>query len=266
MNAADRDLQRTPKSWWAWGFVFLFLIHAVIVFWIGDRSKPRPFSSRPDPFLYIATDDRTQQRLVEGSARASPTLFALPNEQGFSGAAWLSYTPPPVQSSNWVDTPRALPLPVNDLGETFTAFAATNQVSTAALLDGLRRFAPLELESRSEAIGTESTVTVSGPLARRTLSFRPPLPSASHTDLLTNTVVEVAVDGNGVVESFALLGECGMRAMDDAALEWARAVRFAALPLRGPERDAAALMRGRLVFTWAIAPPGLTNAATARAN
>jgi hypothetical protein len=71
------------------------------------------------------------------------------------------------------------------------------------------------------------------------------------------------VNGDGVVESAVLVTQCGLKAMDDEAVAAAKQLGFAPLPVPRAEREAALPQRGRVVFTWHVEPPPLTNGLTA---
>ena len=102
-------------------------------------------------------------------------------------------------------------------------------------------------------------VRVEGELATRWLGEPLRLPAQPHSDLLSNSVVQVTVLPDGRTFSAVLLGGCGLREADQEALQRAGAVRFAPLPEPAtPPPEAPGLAWGRLIFPWyarAIAPP-----------
>ncbi|HMJ90071.1 MAG TPA: energy transducer TonB [Candidatus Acidoferrum sp.] len=251
-----------PRRWrWFWGLLFIFIAHAAAVFWFGERVKPPAMVEKTQPLLYIATDEATTRRLSELSA-ADPTLFALPSERGFSGEAWLKFTSADMSLTNWSAPPSWLPLDVNELGSTLALYAGTNRVSTAALLDGLRGTAPFELRVSSPPISVYSSFVIEGSLRSRKLSWTATLPFVTNSELVTNSVVELSVNGDGVVESVMLAGECGVKSMDERALSAARQFSFEPLDLARTKREAATPQRGRVVFTWHVVSPALTNGLT----
>jgi hypothetical protein len=254
------------RRWrWFWGFTFIFLTHAAAVFWFGQRVQQPGPPDRLKPLIYLPIDDVSAQRVAD-LAIVDPTLFALPSEKGFSGNAWLKHTPAPLAVSNWSAPPSWLTLNPNELGATLTAHAETNRISTETLLDGLRSTTPFELRVAALPLLSRSVMAIEGALNQRAFTLPVSLPAATNTDLLTNTVVEIAVNGDGIVESVMLAGECGSKLVDEAAVDVARQLAFAPLPLKRREREAALPERGRVIFTWQIVSPALTNGLTANAS
>jgi TonB family protein len=247
------------RKWrWFWALLFVFLAHAAAVFWFGERIKPIAAPEKPQPLLYIATDEAAAQKLAE-LACADPTLFALPSERGFSGGAWLILKPTEMSVSNWTAPPRALPLNVDALGTAITRYAETNRVSSEGLLDGLRGATPFELRAPSQPIRGFSSFAISGALSTRKLNWNGTLPPATNAELVTNTVVELSVNADGVVESVMLVGESGHKLADDLALRACRQFAFEPLPLRRAARENAVPQRGRATFHWHVVPPAITN-------
>ena len=69
------------RSWqfWVWGFVFLFVAHAVAVLQYGERQLPASLREKPRPFFYLSLDEASERRLAESTLGHDPTLFALPS-------------------------------------------------------------------------------------------------------------------------------------------------------------------------------------------
>lgn len=246
---------------WVWGFIFIFLTHAAAVFWLNERHRPNAPPARPNPLIYIATDVQGEQKVAE-LAGTDPTLFALPSHLGFSGEAWLNFTRSELASSNWTAPPSWLPLSTGQFGTDFLAVAATNRVPVDALLDDLRAATPFELRIPPGLLRPQSELTLDAGLARRGLLWTNDLPVATNTDLLSKTVMEITVNGNGFVESVALLSACGLQAMDEVAIAYARRFQFQQLRQPREKREVAVPERGKATITWRVAPPLLTNSLT----
>ena len=247
------------RGWrWTWGFLFLFLAHAALVFWFCEKSEVVTIMERPRPLIELPTDQQAIARVIEALGTIDPTLFALPGPHGFSGKAWLNFPPAATTVSNWSAAPDWLPLPVAELGTTLARYAETNRVSIDDLLDDLRATVPLERRIPAESISIGSRFVIEGLGSRRLLNFGQ-LPSATNIDVLTNTVVEIAVSGDGVVESAMLLGECGLKAMDERGIAVAGRLVFEPLPAARRVREGASPQRARVTFSWHIWPPVFTN-------
>lgn len=242
----------SPARRWTW-IALVFAAQIGLIFALSDRKAvpPRP----PVPALVVRLASETDELL----ALNDPTLFALPQRQGFAGAAWLKtpeVSPPPYR---FIEEPRLLKIRSGDLGGAFAEFMRTN------------RFAGLGFESKTAPelpppvaaeIGlpapANSTWRLVGDLATRAWLNPPELQPWPAADLLTNTAVQVLVDAEGNVRSHTLLPSdssspnAEQRAADQRALELARAARFQ--PLLGAS---SALAFGVLIFEWRTVP--LTN-------
>lgn len=256
--------QRQPSRWrWAWAFLFVFLAHVALVFWSNERSHPVLAPEKVQPLIYLPTDAASAQKVAALTEGADPTLFALPNNYTFSGNAWLRFTPAELSSSNWSAGPSWLPLRAADLGAAVTQVSATNRVSADRLLTDFHSTAPFELRIPAALARSESTFIMEGALHNRPLLWSNSLPNATNSDLVADSHVALAVNGDGVVESVMLLqnDEPGAKSMDNVAVKIARGLRFAPVPGPRRVRELAPRQRGIVTFRWrAVAP--VTNALT----
>jgi TonB family protein len=244
---------RLTRRFWLWGFLFVFLLHAFAVFWFGERAAARQALAKPAPFLQFSLTPRADRRLVDSLALRHPTLFALPSARGFSGGAWLNFTPEKVQIVENFAPPEWLPLPVEQLGRTLSDYARTNVSATDTLLAELRYTPAQEFRTPDEPVITRSVFRIEGLLTGRGLMHAPVLPSATHTDVLRSTVLSVLVNGEGNVESAIVIVESGRRETDQAALDTVRQFVFEPLPIsKAAVRMAAPPTPGRVVFTWHV--------------
>jgi hypothetical protein len=243
------------KSPWRWSRWLLFIVlvlavHVVLIFMFGGRKPITPRATTDAPKLELAT------RSSEWLLLNDPTLFALPNINGFAGPAWLEPPPLHFRRLEWTEPPRWLQLPVGDLGAIFSEFMQTN------LFAGFRfeltpppRFTepavPLEPQ-----FAQSSTFRVEGDLVRRPLLTRMELTSWPYADVIAPSRVQVLVNAAGQVVSAVLLPSDNFDEVRDAdadqrALELARAARFA------PASD---LTLGNLIFSWRTVALPATNA------
>ena len=244
-------------SRWLWAFPLGVALHAGLVFWFGERPRPASSPRTELTRLLLATDGDSAKKIAARPASSDPTLFALPSARGFSGQAWLQFTPENLTAANWSEPPAWLALRIEDLGATFAEFVATNQ--PALPLDDKRAPAvALEIFLPNEIVATQSTVRVEGALARRPLAAPLPLSAPEHPDALPGTVVALAVNAEGQTESAILLVECGVKAIDQRALELARTARFQ------PAEDTTTLTWGKMFFEWRTVSPVTTNGVSAR--
>src|SRR5207302_31279 len=130
-----------------------------------------------------------------------------------SGPAWMKIPPVPTRSFELAEEPQWLSLPLEQLGKIPDAFSKTNQA------DVLSPFASFEPEpTTAEFVFTtsyreKSELLFGEGLARRQLKTAPRLPSWPNSDILTNTVVKLFVNGDGLPASPAVvLSSSGLKA------------------------------------------------------
>jgi hypothetical protein len=187
-------------------------------------------------------------------ALSDPTLFALPHRQTFSGQAWLSFSNQAFEPFLWTEEARWLDLNSAELGDAFRK-AIENQPATIPPLVtpvGERQRLPELLTA--EPFSTNSTLRLGLGLAKRHLKNKFALRSWPHTDILTNSVVQVLLDAEGQTVSCTLLPPgCGLNEADQQALAFARAARFQPTRVEGPNQTAApgaGLTLGQMIFQW----------------
>jgi hypothetical protein len=256
-GASGEARPRTGSSWplsrWLLLILLVLAAHLALIFIFGARKPIAPMAVTNVPRLVLAVGSSEWLLLND------PTLFALPNVEGFAGPAWLE--PPHVEfhQPEWTETPRWLQLPAGELGAVFSQFMETNRFATLQLeLKPPPRFTvplvPLEPE-----FAESSTLRLEGDLARRPLLTPMKLPSWPYADVIASSRVQVLVNAAGEVVSAVLLpsansGEVRDADADQRALELARAARFA---------PASGLTLGKLIFNWCTVPPPATNAPSA---
>lgn len=252
---------RWSRHVWFWGFIFLFLTHAFAVFWLAERETPTRSWQKPVAFLHLAGDSKTTERLARYVALRDPTLFALPHVRGFSGDAWLRFQREAPKLTNWTAPPQWLTLSAESLGRSLDSYLTTNRPSAEELLASVRSLEAPEVRIPDLPLLSNSTVRLQGPLEQRSLAFAPPLPNLLTNDVLARTVIGVAVNADGIVESAAVVRESGSAWADDQGLELARAFVFA--PVRSETGGATAPPTfGQIVFAWNTVPQNATRAAT----
>lgn len=261
MSLPAVELQAWSRRRW-WGVVLaLFALQVGLLCWFGARGPiPRRLVS-PAPRLQFVSP-----AAGELLALNDPTLFVHGHPQSFAGADWMPIPAPKYEPPTWSEPPRWLTLDAQQLGADFRRFVQTNQ--PFAVRFSAKPEAELsvpEIGDLGPATGQPSAVRVEGPLATRRWLSQPTLRGWEHSDLLTNSIVQVLVNGDGHVVSQVLLGTSGLPQADGDALEVARVARFEPLPLTGGrETSAAALVSGTLIFEWQTLPMSPTNTPPAK--
>lgn len=250
-----KKLHLRPGLWLA--VILVFAVQVAVVFWLGNPPAAAPAARTAAPIIHIAGRDWQELLSLE-----DPTLFVLPHRNNFSGAVWVKNTPLPFEPTNTPEPPRPLPLPLEQLGETFAAFMETNPSPRFHTEVGLQ-FGELNASGRAETVPVPvpSVLRVEGDLARRHLLTRFHLPAQTNSDVLTNTVVQVFVNALGNVFSTVVIASSGNADVDALALtNFARNARFEPIKPAAPGTVLPNTVTfGKLIFEWQTVPPPPTN-------
>ena len=241
-----------PGAWplrrrWTWiGVVFAAQIG--LIFWLSDKQPIHSRPAAPEPTLRILGD-----KTAPWLELANPALFALPNPRGFSGLAWRMRSRPAAPLTDWTEPPRWLELPLGFQPVEMELDAQTNRLEPlSSAVRPMPWLALPELPPQGPA-RRRSTLRIGGPIAGRTLLVPLQLESQTHQDLLTNSVVQVLLNADGLPVSTLLLSSSGSPEADQRALDLARQARFARVGVEGPDRAASSvqgLAWGRMIFEW----------------
>ncbi len=231
--------------------VFALATHTALIVLFGTKKEivPRPASNVPQLQLAEAGDE-----LLELD---NPALFALPNARDFSAAVWQKNPAVPLPSFRYHEEPRWLPLAPENLGAAFAQFLQTNRFgSFTPDLKPAPMFATPAAVFMSD-LPQNSTLQISGALARRKLVSSPALPALELNDILAPSKVKVLVDPTGNVSSAVLLPlenpleTAGHSAAGDTnAVAIALGLKF--LPAPQPTF-------GEIIFHWHTVPINSTN-------
>lgn len=259
---------------------FLLLVALLVAAQLGlillfsDRTPLVPRQPAPLPRFVLAPAGAMESHLANQFTTGDPALLGLVSPNGFSGPAWLALPSPTHELRPWAEPLRWLALEPGALG------AALQQV----MREGGRVPTPavekpgpklLSLELPPAPLPTHSTLRIEGDLAARALVTPVELPDWPSSEVLTNSVVQVAVHASGEVLFATLLSVRGLkgadqRAADARAVTLARSARFQPRSSLGPDSPTsaagAALDWGTMVFHWHTLPlPASPAAATAQA-
>ncbi len=257
MNGTVVQPIRWPLRRWALLVAIVAAAQLGIIFLFGDYRLPSPRKAAPSPTVAVARNSSS-----ELLALSDPTLFALPHEKSFAGRAWMNPPPFPQTTNVVADEPFWLAMPVQRLAEGFADFLESHSGrGTPAVLDPAPAFsAPPRTAPRPAP--TQSTVRLNGELAGRQLLNSENLPVLPSGDLLTNSIVAVAVTPEGDAFSTTLLASSGSADADALALRSARAARFNSIAPYGIGRSSESVSNlawGNMAFEWQTVPAQTTN-------
>ena len=264
MNSAALEPVRWPRRRWVCAVGAVFLIQAGLVFLFGHRTQRRPEPPIFRTTIHMVTDPVAPLDSLPGMD--DPTLLALPSLRGFSGPAWLTFSPLEYQPAEWVEPPHWLSLDSNALSSTFSRFIRTNVISPPLIAD--KPLPPLpgyEPNFPNEPLPSHSQLRLEGNLASRRLLAPLELQSWPYSEILSNTTVQAAVDAAGFTFSTVLLAGSGLKEADQFALKLASGARFRPLPRGQRAPDALGPVTwGRFVFQWHTLPLPTTNLSSAQ--
>lgn len=254
MIASVLESARWKARRWLAAFASIFLLQFLFIYFLSTRSPSTPGSLSRSFHLQIFSAPWTEAKFSKIFLESDPALFAIPGTHGFSGAAWLKDPVRDYEAGNLFEQkepPFWLTLNVGQLGDSIGQFVRTNRAAP-----GLRRedSAPkiqIRLLAVADETKTNSQLRVEGQLAGREMISSAELASWPHTNLLSNSIAEVAVDQNGMVISARLLSKSGLEKADRSAMETARLAQFS--------RDRRSIAWGTLIFDWHTLPMESTN-------
>ena len=257
-------LEAIPWPWrrWFYAVAFVFFAQVGLIFFVAERPGKAHRAPQFHTVINLAVDSSSQRHLAQLPILDDPTLFALPNLHGFSGAAWLTFAPVQHHFTDWSEPPRWLELENTALGKTFLGFVNTNLLAPLRIAEKpLPSFSSPMFSGTNELLARRSEIRFEGDLALRSLLEPLALPSWPHADVLTNTVVQLLVDANGDTECGTLLSSCGANEADQLALKLAAHTRFQSLRENGgPQALSGQITWGKMIFRWHTIPVVATNA------
>lgn len=204
------------------------------------------------PEFELLSGSQSEELFREIPSLSDPMLFALVTEHGFSGPVWkqsarFSYALP-----DWNEPPRWLVPSSGDWGSALGRMLAAERARRRELY-----LAPAPLDPPAVGPPTDydwrSTVELSGELVQRRLVSEIQLPSIAHSEILSNSVVRVAVNESGTTLSAVLISSSGSKLADDEAMKFAREAKFE--PVTGAAGGGAGkLSFGQMIFEWLTLP------------
>jgi hypothetical protein len=242
MNAPPTEFSGwTPGRFWgAVGALIAVQAGLILLFAEGEHGAS-PLAPVSVHFRLLG-EPLTADQLTKTFFAIDPTAFPLPSLHGFSERAWLRLPKQQFEVPVEMEAPAWLEIDPTRLGTNF----ALSHRAESALPFGLADQSGEELEPwpfslTPEPVRTQSAFEMQGKLASRLLNAPADLRSWPSTQLLSNSVVQIAVGPAGQVVAARLLGRSGLVDADTNALDKARSLRF---------RPAPAPAWGRAVFEW----------------
>jgi hypothetical protein len=226
-----------------------FVLQANLIFLFGARSMKTAEAALPSTHFRTLAAPMTEDQLTRLFFASDPTVFSWASPHGFSGRAWMDQPAVEFQSTNQLEAPLWLTLATAKLGTGFAKVAHADVIEPLALarLD-LPQLEPLPAFLPAEVFPTESVFHIEGNVKDRLMGAAPELQTWPSAQLLSNTVVQIAVSHAGDVMATRLLSRSGSTDADGDALAKARALRFR------PSADPRTIW-SRATFQWQTSAP-----------
>jgi hypothetical protein len=252
VNAAPIEPVRWTPRRWLYAIASVFLAQLALILFFSESLRRVPHGPQFRTAINLAVDPASEQKLSQLPALSDPTLSALPNLHGFSGAAWLIFPPMQHQFTDWTNSAHWLEIDAGGLGKTFLSFVRSNTTAPLLIADKpLPSLTGPRLLLTNQPLAEHSEVRIEGELAGRQLLNPMPLRSWPYSEILTNTEVQLLVDVDGETLPATLLSSCGYADADQYALKVAANSRFQ--PLRGKGGTSATsgqVTWGKMIFQW----------------
>lgn len=247
---------------WTLTILAALVMQIGLLAWLGRGLRFQSTPPEVSTTIDLAGDPWVTEQIQRLPMFRDPTLFALPNLQGFSGSAWLRFTPLENTPRDWTEPARTLALDPRQLARAFQPFIATDRTGPVLTADRpILRITGTDAFVPNQPVPGRSEIFLEGPLAARPLLAPPALPSWQHRDILSNSVVQVSVLATGEPFSAVLLSGSGRVEADQSALAFATSARFAPLDDKPgvPATIDGPFVSGRMVFHWHTQPVIPTN-------
>jgi TonB family protein len=251
MNAPPPTRSGWSRGRFLLAAALLFAAQAGGVLLLGERARPSRFPAAPPMLVRLLAEPLDQETWSRDVFAGDPAVFPSSSPHGFAHQAWQ------LLRANDYPAPLLEPQPA------FLEFAAAG--SGADLPPGapvlLQTPFPWDSQSglppesvpafpEAEASRPESFLRIEGGLAGRQLEPPAVLPSWTNSFLVTNSVVQFAVNRSGQVISAVLLAGSGLKEADDSALAAVNLLRFRPLGGAAPE-----LAWDTATLYWKTIPP-----------
>jgi len=235
----------------------LFALQGGLILLFAEREHSASTVASASSHFRLLGRALTADQLSKTFFAIDPTVFPLPSLHGFSERAWLSLPMQQFDAPSETEAPAWLTNNAARLGTNFPTLNRAKSLLPFGLADPRGpELEPWPVFLTPELIRTQSVLELQGELAGRQLNAPAELRAWPSAQLLTNSVVQIAVDSAGQVIAARLLTRSGSVDADSNALAQARSLRFRPVPLPTP-------VWGKAVFEWQTVEPANVNPAGA---
>ena len=249
---------QTPPRWtrerWLLAAAIIFALQIGIIFLLAEHPRETARNVKMETKFHLLAQPLSEDQISKSFFANDPMLFVSASLHGFSGPAWLRRPAPNYDLSETNESAHWLTLNPEQLGKTMlAAHENATQLPLQISDEPISQIDSLPIFLSPETMRGQSALRMEGPLAARRLELRALLPSWARSELVTNSIVQVAANAAGEVISARLLARSGFADADQEALKISRTVRF------HPEATAQKISWGKMIFEWNTVAPEPTN-------
>jgi hypothetical protein len=229
-----------PSGWSRGRFLLmaalLFAGQAGWVLLMGERPRPSPLPAAPREVLRLLDAPLDDEKWTQHVFAGDPTVFPSSSPHGFADQAWHRLPAHDVAAALREPPPAFLEFAANWSGADLNP-AGWESRQTSFQWAGQPGPPPDSAPAfpAAEASRPESSLRIEGGLAGRWLAPPVELPAWTNSFLVTNSVVQFAVNRAGQVISAVLLAGSGLKEADDSALATVNVLRFRPVGTAAPE-------------------------------
>jgi hypothetical protein len=233
----------TRRRFWCVAGV-LFAVQAGLILLFAEGGHATSPAAAASVRFRVLGAPLTVDQLTKTFFAIDPTVFPLPSFHGFSERAWLRLPAQQFEVPVETEEPAWREIDPARLGTDFAQLHRPDSPIPFGLADqsGVD-LEPWPVSLAQEPVKTQSAFEMEGELAGRRLNTPGELRAWPGIQVLSNSVVQIAVNSAGQVIAARLLGRSGSLDADTNALDKARSIRFRPVPVSAP-------VWGRAVFEW----------------
>jgi hypothetical protein len=241
------DASRWTVGRWMTLIVGIFSLQFGFLYIVSERPLSVTELRGPRIIARMLPGNLTEERLSQTFFTSDPLLFPLASQHGFSGSGWMTMQRPTYELPDEIEPPRWLDLRAKTLGlvvppEPKAELPFKLGHETSPQTEALPVFVP------KVAARTNSVVLVDETLKNRAIGLPLTLPARPSTKVLSNSVVDIAVNGGGEVVARRLALSSDSKEADHDALQRAKLLRFRPL-------NAVGTIWGQAIFQWETTEP-----------
>jgi len=236
MNAPEPIPSGWPRGRFLLVAALLFAGQAGLVLLLGERPRPSPPPAAPGMALRLLDAPFDEKKWTEHVFAFDPSVFPSSSPHGFAAQAWRLLPVQDAAAALWEPAPVFLEFAANWSGADGPPAGSESRHSSfqwTGQPEPLRNSVP-DFPA-AEASRPESFFRIEGALAGHGTAPPAALPAWPANFLVTNSVVQFAVNRAGQVISAVLLAGSGLKEADDSALATVNVLRFRPAGATAPE-------------------------------